>query len=82
MNIITTMSRCCLNTLLIKIHKYGKSVSLSKRHYKKLIMIVPSSKVHFWNVVFHQTQLVLNLSEVSIRKVSCPLWLVKQVIYT
>ncbi|KAK4733638.1 hypothetical protein R3W88_007899 [Solanum pinnatisectum] len=41
------------------IHKCRWSISQSKRYYQKLIMTIPSSKSHFWNIIFLHPQLVL-----------------------
>ncbi|KAK4708720.1 hypothetical protein R3W88_029645 [Solanum pinnatisectum] len=64
-----------------QIHKCCRSISQPKQHYQKLIMTIPSSKIHLWNVIFFHPQLVITRAKINLREITCSLKLVKQIIY-
>ncbi|KAK4731539.1 hypothetical protein R3W88_024527 [Solanum pinnatisectum] len=64
-----------------QIHRRCWSINQSKRHYQKLIMTIPNSKSHFWNITIIHPQLVITRPKINLREITCSLKLVNQIIY-
>lgn len=62
------------------VHKCRRSISQPKRHYPKLIMTIPDSKGHIFNIISSHPQLVITRMKINLREITIPLNLVKQVI--